>query len=371
MKQRGQIGVVGASGAVGRVAVRLLAEFWNGPIRITVGRSGGFPDLPAGKTFERRRVDIDDASALKEFCRDCAVILNCAGPSYRILDRVARAAFDAGADYIDPGGDDVLADALAAAPLERGRVAILSAGLMPGLSALLPKWLAGQSGGVPTALTAYFCLRDYFSPGAAEDFLLAFSSGDAQPMAGWSAGKPAHRALDPLTEVHLPYFRGRVNGRPFLSREGARLARALELTEAQWYFVFEPGHFLNALSRAQENLGGQANAAEAARQLARAAELDLFGQQPYQQFVFRLQGSSGVSILLFRSSSVNELTAEVAVFAAMETAGGMVSAGTWFAAGVLDADKLVRRLRDCPSVQVLEVIDEAEPGVGACDEGSV
>ena len=55
------------------------------------------------------KLDVEDSLALQAFCSGCRVIVNCAGPSCHIRDRVARAAFRAGADYVDPGGDEPLA----------------------------------------------------------------------------------------------------------------------------------------------------------------------------------------------------------------------------------------------------------------------
>ncbi|WP_449065129.1 saccharopine dehydrogenase NADP-binding domain-containing protein, partial [Planomonospora algeriensis] len=95
------IGIVGGYGAVGGAAARLLADR---------GVRVGGRDLEAARRFvdeelggrgEARRVDAYDEAALAAFCRGCRVVVNCAGPSYLLLDRVARAAFRAGADYVD------------------------------------------------------------------------------------------------------------------------------------------------------------------------------------------------------------------------------------------------------------------------------
>src|SRR5207302_8403929 len=81
-----------------------------------------------------------DPRSLADFCEGCRVVVNCAGPSSVIGDRVARAAFAAGADYVDVAGERALH--AQAVGLPAGRTALPGAGMMPGLSELLPRVLA-------------------------------------------------------------------------------------------------------------------------------------------------------------------------------------------------------------------------------------
>jgi saccharopine dehydrogenase-like NADP-dependent oxidoreductase len=134
-------------------------------------------------------VDVGDPVSLSSFCAGCRLIINCAGPSFEILDQVARAALIAKADYVDPGGEDVVCERLAKHDwVTAGRIAILSAGMMPGLSGLLPKWLAQQRFGRRRALTAYVCLKDHFTPAAAREYVLSLRNGYGESLAAWRNG---------------------------------------------------------------------------------------------------------------------------------------------------------------------------------------
>ncbi|MCI4066434.1 hypothetical protein MRQ36_29320 [Micromonospora sp. R77] len=68
------IGLLGPTGAVGTAAAAHLAGWTTSPVRLGARRprAGMVP------------VDVDDPAALAAFCRGCTVVLNCAGPAFRI-----------------------------------------------------------------------------------------------------------------------------------------------------------------------------------------------------------------------------------------------------------------------------------------------
>ncbi|MEE3922525.1 methyltransferase [Micromonospora sp. BRA006-A] len=98
-----------------------------------------------GGAGEAVAVDVYDRDSLARFCAGCRLVVCAGGASHQVLDRVAVAALAAGADYVDAGGDEPLYDRLAGRDLAaQGRVALVTAGMMPGLSGLLPAgWRRG------------------------------------------------------------------------------------------------------------------------------------------------------------------------------------------------------------------------------------
>ncbi|MCA1190686.1 NAD-dependent epimerase/dehydratase family protein, partial [Saccharopolyspora sp. 6V] len=152
------VGVVGGRGDVGSHAVRALRG------RGCAVRIGG-RSAPSGP--EERVVDFRSKSTVDEFCAGLDVLLNCAGPSREIGDALAVAAHRAGADYVDVAGDEALHALLdPAGP----RVAVLSAGLRPGLTGLFPRAVAAELDRVD-ALEVHFGLLDRFTEVAAADYL--------------------------------------------------------------------------------------------------------------------------------------------------------------------------------------------------------
>ncbi|MER5325415.1 saccharopine dehydrogenase NADP-binding domain-containing protein [Streptosporangium roseum] len=464
------IAVLGCYGAVGRSVVRRLREAGTGPLRlggrdldrvralagtgsggpagaeaatggaatgeaVTVTAGAGAAEARAGAD-ETVAVDLHDAAALAAFCEGCHVVVNCAGPSSRILDTVARAALAAGAHYVDVAGDAAVRDRLTAAGLptgsaarrgpaghgsdgpgsagrgsdgqgsggqgadgpasagrgsdgqgfagqgadgpasadhgsegrgsggrgRAGRVVVLSAGMMPGLSALLPRHLAGQGFDRVDRLTAHVGGVDRFTPAAALDYVASLSGGYATPLAIWRGHQVIPRASRPRRGVELPHFPGRVNAYPYLSAEAERLARSLGFAEVEWSSVFDGELTLAALARLHD-----LDADTAAGELVRASRLEAFGRTPYFQMVFRMEGEAAgrpvTRTLVARAADSYELSAAVAVLAAGAVLRGLVRPGLHDAADVLDAGAVFQALLDDPAVTRLEVVDDVSPAV--------
>lgn len=369
------IGVLGASGAVGRTAVRLLHTWGTGRLRL----GGRRVELARRVAVEEadgqgdvQGVDVFNARELAEFCAGCRVIVNCAGPSFQILDRVAVAARAAGADYVDPGGD---------APVHRrlidgggtgtGRTALLTTGMMPGLSGLLPRWLAGRYFDRAVRLTAYAGGRGRLTPAGAADYLLSLANGIGEPLAAWRNGARVSRALEPRQDVMLPCFSAGVTAYPFFGPEAERLARDLGLEDASWYTVFEGDHLRSALGRLQAAGGGDDPACGAA-ELSRAAELDLFGREPYQALIVELEGESRGRLhrrtAICRATDAYELTGAVTAIAVDEIVNGAIAPGVHMAAEALDPS-VVDRLRGTGVITAFDVIDGGVASAAPVEEG--
>ncbi|MEV4246377.1 saccharopine dehydrogenase NADP-binding domain-containing protein [Streptosporangium canum] len=456
------IAVLGCYGAVGGAVVRRLRAAGAGPLRLggrdldrvraLIGTGSGGPAGAEAATggavtgaavtdvggMEARAgadeavaVDLRDAAALAAFCEGCHVVVNCAGPSSRILDTVARAALAAGAHYVDVAGDAAVRDRLTAAGLpagatvrrgstgrgstgqgsaghgsaghgsdgqgsvghgsdglgsaghgsaghgfdgqgsagqsragrdDAGRVVVLSAGMMPGLSALLPRHLAGQGFDRVDRLTAHVGGVDRFTPAAALDYVASLSDGYATPLAVWRGHQVIPRASRPRRGVELPHFPGRVNAYPYLSAEAERLARSLGFAEVEWSSVFDGELTLAALARLHD-----LDADTAAGELVRTSRLEAFGRTPYFQMVFRMEGEAAgrpvTRTLVARAADSYELSAAVAVLTVGAVLRGLVRPGLHDAADVLDAGAVFQALLDDPAVPRLEVVDGVAPAV--------
>ena len=126
-----KIGIIGASGAVGCTAASQLIK--DGYSCVVTYRSREITDPYIREHAACIKLDIDNEEALKAFCRSCSTILNCAGPSYIIGNKVAYAALKAGCNYIDAFGV-VIFDDEKIMELSKERPCVLGAGTVPGLS---------------------------------------------------------------------------------------------------------------------------------------------------------------------------------------------------------------------------------------------
>ncbi|MYT29248.1 MULTISPECIES: saccharopine dehydrogenase NADP-binding domain-containing protein [unclassified Streptomyces] len=348
------VAVLGAGGAVGAAATTVLQDLAvRAPLRLRVGARTADrarrAAAVAGQGAEGRAVDATDPRSLAEFAEGCTLLLNCAGPATRLQQTVVRAAAAAGVHLVDAAdGSGAMA----------GRCAVFGAGLSPGLTGLLPRQLLGPSPAPGTRLTGYVGGLDHFTRSAALDYVAGLSaSAEGAPLAGWRDGRRVERALEPLSDVRLPYFPRRVVARPFLSGETERLARTARLAAVDWYSVFDGPQVLAALARLQPGAGpGELDAAADA--VSAAAEIDLFGRDAYQLLLLRCEGPAGSRELVLRAPGASELTGALAAVAAVEVLAGRVPTGPHRAAEVLDPDTVTAVLAALPGISVRESADE-------------
>lgn len=349
------IGVLGASGAVGRAAVRELRDLGRTPAVLggrhpNALREIAERDLADGA--DAMRVDMADPASLAGFAARCDLVLNCAGPTYRFKDTVAAAALDAGVHCVDVAGDDPAAEALHRRDVAAGGPSVvLSAGTLPGLSSILPRWLAQRELETVNALTAYCGGLERCSPTVAEDMMLSLTTGGAdgaaygEPSAAWRAGRKQSGVLRPAENVSPPGFPGRAAVQPFLSAETERLCASLALDRADWFNVY-PGQQVHALlNQLPGKLAAGADRAQVAERLMLAAQLDLAGRTPYYAMHFAITGTIGGKPaerrLTVRAASSYRLTAAVGALAADAVLRGTVPPGVHFACDVLDPEAVV------------------------------
>ncbi|MFJ4152714.1 saccharopine dehydrogenase NADP-binding domain-containing protein [Streptomyces galbus] len=354
------IGVLGASGAVGRAAVRELRALGHRGLRLGGRTASALSEVANENPDGHDEAVWADATApdgLKAFTDGCDIVLNCVGPTYRLRATVAFAALNAGAHCVDVAGDDPAAEDLLKGgdPVRDDRTVVLSAGALPGLSSLLPCWLAGQGLDGVTALTAYCGGLEPCSPTVAHDLMLSLSSGGAdgapygEALAAVRGGRRVPRALRTDEDTVHPAFPGRVAVQPYLSGESERLAGDLGVDRLDWYNV-HPGPAVRALLNL---LPGRLAAGEdpdrLAKRLILAADLDLAGRTPYYVMDFAMWGTASgapaTAGATLRTASSYRLTAAVGALAVDAVLRGGVPAGVHFACDVLDPGTVVRHLR--------------------------
>lgn len=363
------IGVVGASGDVGLASVQALLSLGVNDLRLG-GRNPKngarclallqqqWPDA----RLQWTTVDFNDAPALAAFARGCDVLLNCAGPSWQVQDRAAQAALKANAHYVDAAGDMHLEPSR-----WRGRCAVLGAGLQPGLTGLLPRWLADQAFTQVQGLTSYFGLRDQFTAVAADDFLQGAVDGSSEPLAAWRNGRRS-RALRRRRDVVLPCFPGQVHLLPYLNHEGERLARDLRLDVGEWFNVITDGYVLKALDQAHG-----LPRADAVQRLCAASLLDLSGQAPFVTLLLQLEGlcdgQARTRSLIFSGTGNAALTGAMAAATVVSVLEGEISPGCHYAAEALPPAASLERLQRTAAIRALNLLHGPLDHLHRAEEG--
>jgi len=375
---RQRIGIVGASGAVGSGALACLQEDGRFALR------GGYRRVPASDTSQAEwlTVDVDDPQSLARFCEDCAIVLNAAGPSCHIGDLVARAADAAGADYVDAFGGEGLQRQLDARPLSAGRRVIHSAGSFPGLSGLLPRWLAAQGFDEVHALSIWAGGRERCTPAAGADVLLSTVAGFGRAGAAWIDGRRVGGALAPQDVLELPGVPGHVHAQLFLTDELARLAAELGLRHAQWHTLAPSPRAAALIGRWSGRLAAAqavdpALLAQAVAELVEAAALDLAGHMPYYRALMELEGLRGSQPrrlrAVLRATDSYRISAAVAAAAVLALAARTVPEGTHRAAEALDPAATLEHLRHWHAYDGLDTVELAPGDTAAAmaEEGAL
>lgn len=338
-----RIAVLGASGGIGRSVSQWLALFGH-RLRLGARQPVTLEQLAQQINAEAFSLDLYQQDALAAFCHGCDLVVNCAGPSYQVLDRVALSAAHAGAHYIDVSGDGPVGHLLHHASVpQRDWIAVLSAGMLPGLANLIPSWLSASPGGQMSVYSGGIeCVRG----AAAADLVLSLNeqhgqlaqSGYWYGVAGgyWQNGERSRQRLSMEERDEQPHFPGRVTLLPFLSADAERLARSRTLRSLRWFNVFSGQCLREVLTSVRGRIHTAEQLAQAVRAVERASALDMLGFTPYYRLVFDLiQHDAPCRRAVISTDSSLALTAAVTVSAVNSLLRGEIAPGIHFADQVL------------------------------------
>jgi len=297
-----------------------------------------------------------------------------------IGDRVARAADKAGADYVDAYGGRLLTELFQASPLSIKRRVIHSAGIYPGLSELLPRWLARTHFDNVHTLRGWSGGREACSPAAAVDVLASTHQGFGHAGAIWENGSRITNAIAAHVDADLPGFAGRVYVQPFLSEELELLGRDLDLRDVRWGNVMASTRALDVIARWGRRLGAHATAMntepyrqlqqQAVDELVDTARLDLAGQTAYYRLLIEMEGIRAGTAKRLRAVLKARDSYRVSGVVAANAASVLVTdpppPGIYRADCILDWEKLLRTLQHNRSIDDFTI---ASLSASCCNDG--
>ena len=353
------IGIVGGYGSVGRYLAESLMEKTAHSILIG-GRDAGKAEALAGELGNRAhwmRLDIEDRHSLDAFCCRCELVINCAGPSRLILDKVALAALRSNAHYIDAGGEEPLFDLLSGRLgdiREDGLSFVLSTGIYPGLSAIFPAYVADtQFDRVEDADLFFSFGGSRLSLNSAWDCVRAFNSYE-KSVPCYEEGQLVSGKSQPRT-VDLPGLSASAYAHPTFMEEGRRLAERYGMRNLHVYLV--PGEStLRALIAVK---GGtyenEEDELEAARRLSEATAED--AGSPLTVYHVVMKGESGktpctVHGTMRYEDDSTKLVALVLEATAELVLDGETKPGVFFLEEAVAASRLMDHLKGLVSVTI-------------------
>jgi hypothetical protein len=301
--------LLGATGAVGASCLDVLARRGDVSVLIAGRDEARLREraVAARADVEIARLDATDTSAVTAAVKHRDVVINCAGPSYRLSAAVAAAAIAARVPYVDPGGDHALLDQLTAAGTSVP--VVLQAGVQPGLSGLLLRVLASHRS--IDGVTAWCGGLQHLTTASVLEYLASLRDTHSHPGVALCDGTIRRVGHGQCKPAPAQYFPDSVTARPHLDAETVAVAAHLGIDNLWWMNVFDGTHTtrsmgLLAVDDDRASLGG----------VLAASKLDLFGRQPYFAIICSAEASAESTTVAFTCGDSYRVTGACAAFAA-------------------------------------------------------
>lgn len=304
------IGIIGGYGSVGQWAAKSLTEHMEDMIRVG-GRNKAVYAMCAERHqlihTEFARVDFTDLDSVRQFAKGCRLILNCAGPAFGRSLKVADTILNMGSCYVDVGFDNHMDELF---KQYDNRNLLCKAGAIPGLSGLLPRYLAER---VQQAdqVEVYYSALGKFSKTASEDYLNGiFGNGTAVT----GKRKEAERKLLPLSSQESYLY-------PYYDSECDYVSQSIQPAGCKWFMTLEGESTNMFMSNAAELY--VRNKERAIEGLRDASYADTLGKNEYAGFAVQVSGTvSDMDIcqtLYLKAPSPEYLTGTAAAAAVLLT----------------------------------------------------
>ncbi|MCR8985817.1 saccharopine dehydrogenase NADP-binding domain-containing protein [Brevibacillus laterosporus] len=244
------IGILGASGTVGKEAVQTILNFTNHHVVLGGRNPEKLGDLFKGmeERIECLQVDVFNEEQLHRFCSPCDIVINCAGPSKQIVDTVASACIAHAVHYVDVSGDEHLYRQLLKRQneiTEKGLLFIISAGVYPGLTELFPAYIAENDFEEVDFLELFFAGQGDFSLNAAYDIVCSIEEDTGLGMTYCKQGKAQKIDGSFHRNYELPLPAGKRDTYPVLTQEFRQMAKQKNISSAYFYNSFQNNSVLN------------------------------------------------------------------------------------------------------------------------------
>jgi len=212
--------VIGGAGGMGQGVARDLIK-QEQITTVTLGDINTDPDrlaekLRASEKTSLIKIDVNDHGGMVSAIKKVDVVINCAGPFYKTAVAVARAAVEAGVNYIDICDDYEATEILFSSEIdqaarEAGITVLTGMGSDPGTNNVLVKWYADRLDRVDE-IYLYWVVSIAELAGAAWDHSLHMTLGEIpqyiggklQYVEGGTEEEP-EQFLEPLGTCHVRY----------------------------------------------------------------------------------------------------------------------------------------------------------------------
>ncbi|MEU7764449.1 saccharopine dehydrogenase NADP-binding domain-containing protein [Nocardia sp. NPDC049190] len=313
--------LVGATGAVGRACLAALAA--DSRLAITVaGRDprrvvefcAGTSARPAPQQIDLAALAAGHDPGMTELVRTADVVVNCAGPSHRYSVALAEIALRGHSAYVDPGLDEPQRQRLRRIAPPDG-VALVQAGIQPGLSGLALRIVADRLGGRADALIAWCGGLQPLTRAAVDEYLDSITVGSGGASTVRRAGGRVRVRPHEVSPAPAPWFPDTARSHAHLDVETEDLADAVGAHDVEWVNVTDGERTVRAIQDLQISVSGEPPSETSVDAVLAAAELDLFGRDPYFTLLATARSSGKAATFLLRTRDSYAVTGAIAAWA--------------------------------------------------------
>ncbi len=264
------IGILGAYGAVGIWATRFIRN--NSDYRLRIG-GRNIEKAPSELRSEWSdaewvKVDVSDKESVERFMDGCEIVLDCAKLSESQTTQMDEIAENKKVPILHLG--------IAGFRRKDSGVAIAyGAGCIPGLSGLIPQYLAKKFDHV-NSLEFYYGGLGAFSYTAANDFIDSLHNSNNRTMVYWKNGEIL--PFVPSSNDYSEDLKSVISINkmfPFFDGEAEAVTRKMNLDEARFHMCLSGQRMIEIMNSARHQY--KQNPDETIKKLCTASKLDTFG----------------------------------------------------------------------------------------------
>jgi len=344
------IGIIGYRGFVGKAIVSLLEDKY---LLIKGSRN---KNIQEESTFY---VDAYDDRSLEKFCSKCTVLINAAGPSYIIGDRIAKVACVLGVKYVDIFGGNLLHEKIFAYA-EKGRF-IICAGSVPGLTGILTRYLTEKFSAGHQKIEIYQGGRESGGIGGLTDIILSMLGGYGHSGKQIINDEIVQCDLNTSDKVLVNGIPETVYANPYLTEEMISIAKSYNDLSISSYQIFpdkESMELLTVGSIRYISSKSEAEKLQILSEIFRSQEHFITEKAKWFVILLNAENDSKKCRICIKTQNSTALTALIAAMSAERLMAEEEMYGLNWAYELLEAENVIWRLKDMGTLAEIECIEK-------------
>lgn len=335
-----KIGLLGANGKIGLVVIDILLR--RTKYIIKGGYRSSIPTLTNNRV-EWTYVDIMDFGSLYSFCTGCNIIVNCAGPMHSIGDKIAEAAMEVNAIYVDSyGTTEIRKNIIEKCKADKG-IYVLGCGAYPGLTGIMLKYTINQFDKIKTCIGMTGSCEK-INKGAAIDLLYSNFEGYGILGAKMKDGNVELEKGISTINVNFPQFSLEKKALLYLPEEISTLVQKKKILDLEWYNILASEEYNKILASAYRNIISGKNID---MELINLQNLEI--DRNWNVISIEAEGIRNMEkkhyLLSLHNESAYELTGMVLAFITIGLLEKKCSNGVYWAYDVVDCEKIILNLK--------------------------